>query len=267
MTAPHRPSSPWRRAVAYELARAQSLKSTWLLLVLASSLGLVALVDGSVYTHTAMGRSDYLAFGAVTAPVASVALLCAVFGAMSGGHEFRHGTAATSLVLFPSRHDLLLGKVNGSALFAAAAAVSAMTVGLVALPLAGMGAVNATVLDDPAALAGVALRGVLVCVGYATLGLACAVIGGSVVAGVAFPFVASALVEPILVIGLGRSGLLRYAYPFTEARAGLSTGEAPLPFGGDVMRSSPWLSLVAFLVFCTVVAVLAALRFKRTNVN
>lgn len=255
------------RALRYELVRARSLRSTWLLLVVCALLGVVALVDGAAFSSGVFGQSAPFAFGAVTAPLSSVALVCAAFGALSAGHEFRYGIASTSVRLFPVRRRLLVGKLVGAAAFSTAAALVAIGGALVSLALAGMQDVVSVVLGDPGVLAGLVLRAVLVCSGYSVVGLACAVLVRGVAAGIALPLVLATVVEPILVVAVGRDGLLGYLYPFTSARIALSSGSGMELLGATAGAAAPWPSLGAFVIFSMVVALLATLRFHRMTVN
>lgn len=261
------PTRPLVRTVRYELVRSGSLRSTWFLLAFSAVLGVVALVDGAAYSGGAFGQSVPFAFGAVTAPLSSVSLVCAAFGALSGGHEFRYGTASTSVRLFPIRRQLLVGKLVGALAFSVVAAVVAITAALLSLTLAGMQDVVSVVLGEAATLAALALRAVAVCGGYAVVGLAASLLVRGVAAGIALPLILAMVVEPIAVVAVGRAGLLGYLYPFTSARVALSTGKGVELLGATGGPTAPWPSLGAFLVFSVVVGALAAIRFQRMSVN
>lgn len=261
------PSRPFIRTIEYELVRARSLRSTWLLLAFGATLGLIALVDGTALSGGAVGRGVPFAFGVVTSPLPSVALVCVAFGALSGGHEFRYGIASTSVRLFPIRRQLLLGKFVGALAFSAVAAMLAITGALLSLTFAGMSNVVSVVLGEPATLAPLALRAVAVCSGYAIVGLASSLLLRGVAAGIGLPLLLAMVVEPIAVVAVGREGMLGYLYPFTSARVALSTGSGMELLGGAGGPTAPWLQLGVFLIFSTIVGVLSAIRFQRMSVN
>lgn len=117
-------------ALRCELLRLASLRSTWVLLALSTS---VAAVDAAAQvwplaSGALAGERPYVdAAKALAArvpylPVAPSVLAAAALGALAFGHEFRHRTIVVTLTVMPSRSRVMATKAAAIALFATVAA-------------------------------------------------------------------------------------------------------------------------------------------------
>ncbi|MEI2826510.1 MAG: hypothetical protein V9F04_08870 [Dermatophilaceae bacterium] len=167
-----RPQRARRRSLTFEVSRARSLRSTWVLLVLGAAAGATTLVSGSLADLTEVAPSPADAISVLTSATSGASLVCGIFGALSAGHEYRYGLFGLSATLFPRRSDLLVGKVLGALAFAVLTCSAALVVGLGALWLTGKDHLVSAITSEPGTALLASGRSIVVCVGYLLIGIA-----------------------------------------------------------------------------------------------
>lgn len=210
-----------------ELRKILSVRLWWVLLLV--MMGAIALLAGSLALAFALGGESAqqelpltgvdLALTVYTAGVSLGYVFPLAFGAILVTGEFRHRTLATSVLLEPRRHLLILGKLVAALPFAlaygVAAALAALAVGAPALALSDTG----PLLDSPEVWRALGLSvaamavWMLVGVGFGTVVTSQVVV---VVALLAWTQVA----EPIVRIALGMASVTEPVARFLPGAAG-----------------------------------------------
>ena len=271
-----------RDALAYEWVRIRTVRSTWVLTVLAlvlTALPAVAIVLNPV-TGAPVGDpeqfrvvGDQEAYAQVlTAPAQLAPLLMGLLGAFAFGHEYRYGTMRTALTALPVRDRLAAAKVLVVALWAAAVGVLGVAVAALVLVLFRGERYAPGVSLTEGTTVRVAVGVVLYVVLIALLGLTLGWLFRNVPAAVTVLLVVPLVVEPLLrallalnvlepISGLGRylpygAGGRLYAY------SSRIDPEVPAAFRNDLTPLAGGLTLA--LTVAALVA-LAHVLFRRRD--
>ncbi len=98
------------KALRYEWRRIRTIRSTWMLSLLAVvSSGVIAYVMAEIQIPTSFSRGGYLQV--LSAPRYLSPILVALIGIFAFGHEYRHGTIRASLTALPRRTALYTAKI------------------------------------------------------------------------------------------------------------------------------------------------------------
>ncbi|MGQ0623411.1 MAG: hypothetical protein ACT4PP_01960 [Sporichthyaceae bacterium] len=257
-----------------EWIRLRSLRSTWLLALLALAsagsvawfvardiaIGVESLSDSSTVLTTLTGAADL-------GPLSVIAVLAGLVGVLAFGAEYRHGLMPATLVAVPRRGALLVAKLIVVAAFAASLAIACVVLAYTVARIEIGGAWTTAVLTEGSiarALAGYVALVVLTAVLGVSLAAMVRTVSGAAIALLAIP----AVLEPALV--------------WVGTRADLPVGDAEsyLPFTAGVQMLhvpgadgpgaglTPLDSLVAAGVlagFVALVALVAAGMFTRRD--
>ncbi|MFJ9776461.1 hypothetical protein ACIRVF_35370 [Kitasatospora sp. NPDC101157] len=146
------------RALAYELRRLRSLRSTWLLLaaVLLCDVVVAAVLASQAPAGplAAPAGVRLLTAAVPLIPLPFAALGAGLLGALSYGHEVRHPGLAASQVTYSRRVRLLLAKLLVVGPVAALLALATLVLDTVAVHLALPAGVTVEAWTDPGALSG-----------------------------------------------------------------------------------------------------------------
>ncbi|GIG62059.1 hypothetical protein Lfu02_64310 [Longispora fulva] len=234
-------------ALRYEWRRITSVPGTWII------GALVVLVAAGLQTlFVSIGDADpvparNLAAGLVT-PLSIGGFLFAAFGAQALGQEYRFGTIRSTLTLFPRRPTVFAAKLAVTALVTVAVLVLAAVVCVAVVGAAGWRlGFDGT---GGGGVGGLAVRVVLVALGWLAWGFGIAGISRNTALGIVLPLVVAFVVETPLTVVLGeKAPWLVDLFPFGNA------GQA-LTMAGDA-----WGALGIFGLWSLVVAGLAYLSF------
>ena len=262
-----RPQRARRRSLTFEVSRARSLRSTWVLLVLGAVAGATTLVSGSLADLTQVEPSPADAISVLTSATSGASVVCGIFGALSAGHEYRYGLFGLSATLFPRRSDLLVGKVLGAMAFAVLTCSAALVVGLGASWLTGKDHLVSAITSEPGTVLLASGRSIMVCIGYLLIGIAATVMCRGVLGGVVVPLGMANIVEPVLALVVGRGGLWGYVLPFQDARRAVLVEGATLLDLGDGVVVTPSASLACFAFAVAVTLSAAWASFIRQDVT
>jgi ABC-2 type transport system permease protein len=186
--------------LAFEWRRMRSLRDTWVLLALVVGFALVADLAVGLGKFKEPVDAEGLAFHMVQRDLIIRWLVAAAIGAQAFGHDFRYGTIRPTLLAFPRRGRLLVGKVIAASLLSAAAALAASAASIALLLV--LTTWDESVFADPRLWRSVGL-------GIVTTGLVAALAVGlaALTRGSGLPVVTIVLwagvVEPLTVVGLG----------------------------------------------------------------
>lgn len=211
----------------YEWRRITTVRSTWLLAILAIFVpaGLALLVAWlaqiSAGNPNAGGPPEGAATGLAAFLPLGAAILCTI-GAASFGQEYRHGLIRITLSIFPRRTPVFVAKTVMVILFAAGTAVLAIAVILVAEYLGGIIASGSGSWPTDGLLT-LSVLGVLYVVGFVLIAFAITALTRNQPLGIIAPIVLSVLVEPIVgIIALAQNWTwIDWVLPFSGGQAAL----------------------------------------------
>jgi ABC-2 type transport system permease protein len=267
-----------RAALAYELMRIRTIRSSWVLTGLALTIALLDAVASTLSVGSGSDTptpllGDQAAYAAVlTAPTQFTPLLMGLLGVLAFGHEYRYGTIRTALCVLPRRTTLATAKVLAVALWSAA--VAGIGVALSALVLAFLGGgrfepgTSLTVGSTPRVAMGVVVYAVLV----AVMGVAFGWLFRNLQTAVTLLLILPLMVEPLLrlllvIPALGPVAGLRHYLPFgAGARLYVYSTQidpqVPAAFRNDL---SPLAGGLMMAAVAAVLLALAHLLFQRRD--
>lgn len=251
-------------ALRYESVRIRTVRSTWVLSVLALVLnGAIAFALAETLSGEVVTVEDYRTV--LTGGLAFTALFMALVGVFGYGHEYRHGTIRVTLTAVPQRGRVFLAKAVVLTLWSVLVASLALAVAWAAswAALGDRSPVPLSAEPLPRVLAG----SVLLVVVWAFIGLGYAGLFRNVAAAIVLLLVVPLIVEPLL------QGLLTTEFmepvrdagrylPFTAAQAVTAVGEFAVPSGGRIL---PWEGAVTFAGFAALILALTWLVFTRRD--
>lgn len=214
-------------ALAYEWRRSTSVRSTIWLLALSIVFGLLASLNNLMN-----GTPGLLVLGAAS-HVSLGGPLAAALGATAIGSEYRWNTARTLFTTFPRRYDVLAARVGVVSGLAALASLINSVLG------AAVGAFSGDLTGSLLAWFDLALRAILVVVGWVVIGFALALLARSTAVGLLVPIAAATLGEMIL-IQVTKSETVASLMPFLNASAAVSTQVAPVEAYEHVAIFAAW---------------------------
>ncbi|MEV6523805.1 ABC transporter permease [Longispora sp. NPDC051575] len=234
-------------ALRYEWRRISSVPGTWVIAAL-----VVLIAAGLSTLFVAVGESDpvparNLAAGLAT-PLSIGGFLFAAFGAQALGQEYRFGTIRSTLTLFPRRPTVFAAKYAVTALVTVAVLVLAAVVSVAVVAVGGwrLGFDGA----PGGGVGGLAVRVVLVALGWLAWGFGIAGITRNTALGIVLPLVLAFVVETPLTVVLGQKApWLVDLFPFGNAGAAVA------------MDGGAWGALGIFLLWAGAVAAAAYASF------
>ena len=243
----------------YEWVRISTVRSTWLLVVLAALVpaGLALFVSwlvGSLGDQAGgppdgSGASGFAGFLALVA-----AVLCAI-GAASFGQEYRHGLIRITLSTFPRRSPVFAAKaimVIAVTIVAGAIAIATIVLGEA---LGGVLSGQGLTWDD-AAVGLPGLRGVIYIVIFVLIAFALTALTRNQPVGIIAPIVLAVIVEPIVVVvaAVQNWTWMEWVLPFSGGAAGVSAEGA-----------EAWGHLGVFFAWFLLLAIPAWILFQRRD--
>lgn len=242
-------------ALAYEIRRIRTLRSTWIMvaLVALSGAGIAYLSVRLRADDTGADQVGGIPLGSILTAYTSLGVVfLAVIGAQAIGQEYRYGLIRLTLTSIPRRTRALTAKVAVLSGFVVATAVVA-SFACIAGAWAGRWTGGATpILDGGSADAGVVLRGVLYVVLYALVAFAIAGITRNLPLGIIIPLVTMAIVEPLLPV-LTQQEWLVDVLPFVNGVSALSA------------EPSAWRGLAVFAAWVLPLLAVQAWLFHRRD--
>lgn len=214
-------------ALAYEWRRSMSVRSSIWLLALIVAFGLLASLN-----NVMNGTPGLLVLGAAS-HVSLGGPLAAALGATAIGSEYRWNTARTLFTTFPRRYDALAAKVGVVAGLAAVASLVSSVLG------AAIGAFSGDVAGSMLAWSDLALRAILVVVGWVVIGFALALLARSTAVGLLVPIAAATLGEMIL-LQVTKSETVASLMPFMNASAAVSAQVASVQAYEHIAIFAAW---------------------------
>ena len=267
-----------RPALAYELVRIRTIRSSWALSALALSITLIGAV-GSTLSPVGGGDTanpllgDQAAYAAVlTAPTQFTPLLMGLLGAFAFGHEYRYGTIRTALCVLPRRTTLAAAKVLAIALWSAGVAVIGVALSALVLVLLGGGrfepGTSLTAGNTPRVAMGVVVYVVL----FALMGLAFGWLFRNLQTAVTLLLILPLMVEPLLRLllvapALGPLAEVRHYLPFGAGRRlyAYTTQLDPQVMEAFRIELSPLVGGLTMAAVTALLLALAHLRFQRRD--
>jgi len=257
------------RALAYEWTRLRTLRSTWWLsaVALVLSAGLtVAIAFGFRHQQSPNALAVTWTAGSGFSPVPFAAVLGAVIGVFTFGHEYRHGTIRATFTDVPRRAQVFVAKLLVPATWAVAISLVALVLDWVAVRLVwGRSTTVHGFLPSPT---GRLLIGfVLLTVLWTLMGV---VLGGllrSIPAAIVVVFVVPLIVEPVitavftLIHALHSFHRVPDFLPFSAGARMVSTAIGDRTATG----LSPSHGGLVFAGWTALIAVLAAVRVLRRD--
>ncbi|MEO6472686.1 MAG: ABC transporter permease [Aeromicrobium sp.] len=270
-----------RAAIAYELVRLRTIRSTYWLIGLTLLFQLVMtmiiawqLPDSGPLAGGEGPVSELLTVGAASglAPL-FLAYIIGIVGVFSMGHEYRHGMIRATLTAIPSRSAVFGAKLLTTGVVAALAAVAGIAVGLLSATIFGVE------LPDAVALLKLTLGVALFTVGFAWSGLAYAAILRNQTAAVAVLMLVPSVVESIVravIVSIkaasgdptGRGGIIDILKFLPYDAGGQMYTHATLDRLLDVLGYTPFGAVgggIVFAVFVGGILSLAYLLFLRRD--
>ena len=256
--------------LAWEWARARSVRITWVLLGLIAFMlvagalgGLISITTGDeAITNQPSGEAARQLAAIIAGATPFIAVFQAVIGAQSLDHEYRFGTIRLTVQAFPDRGRLLAGKAVAVFGLAGGATLVASVVAVFAGALAddlGDG------LSDPAVWRTVVFAALVGGI-WAVIGLGLRVLLGSVALLAVIVALVPLILENLIILPLlGRAGLsdasLEKVQPFLVAG---SSGRA---VSWDPIGPAPVVGLLAFAVWGLVAFIVARTLFTHRDIR
>jgi ABC-2 type transport system permease protein len=253
--------------VRSELLKAFGTRLWWGLLIPVALVSLLVNAFGGLFTDLADAFDDRAAalpllLLSLGYSLTLTSVFAVVVGIVTAGAEFRHRTITTTYLTGAGRTAVLGAKMLVSALLGVLYAVVAALAALVA------GALSKSPLPDAAAMAQVAVIGIVVCAIWAACGAALAVLLGNQVGALVGALVYLLLVEPVVSAVLSAAdedalSALAGGLPGNAADAAVLEVPARAVGGGSelllqvvvmVDRPLPWVAGLLVLVAWTALA-------------
>ena len=239
----------------YELAKLFSIRSTYIMSLLAAAFSVLMVVISVVnYKPGSLGSTTLAQLIFDTPLVASI--IGSIAAILLVGHEYRYNTIAYTLTASRSRAKVLLAKATVTILFSAGLAAACIGIGIMCFYI-GISFKEITLPPQNFELWDAVLRSVLSCVGDALLGLVIALLVRNIIFAIAAIFMLPTI-EQVLSIWLKDNA----AYLPSHALQQLSyiPGQAGAVF-------SPLKGGLIFLAYLAVGGAIAWLLFLRRDAS
>lgn len=253
-----------RRALSYEWVRLRTLRSTWWLsaVALVLSAGLtVAIAFGFRSQKSPAALAVTWTAGSGFSPVPFAAILGAVIGVFTFGHEYRHGAIRATFTDLPRRGRVFAAKLIVPAVWAIVVSLVALVLDWVTVRLI-WGSATTEHGFAPSPVGRLLLGFIVLTVLWTLMGVALGGLLRSVPAAIVVIFVFPLVVEPVLTVVFTLIHALHSFHrvpeflPFTagarmvatDVNGTITTGLGPVAGG------------LVFAAWTAVVAVLAAIR-------
>lgn len=207
-------------AIAYEIRRIVSIRSTWILAIVAAVvpgvLTMLLLWAGGEFSGPG-AEGDAGEIGASGPIMLVVAAVLCTIGAAAIGQEYRHGLIRVTLAVMPRRNEVMAAKIIVVSAFIVVAALAAVALSLVG-EVIGAALGGATISPESDVVIRV-LSAVVFVLLFALFAFSVTALTRSQPLGIIIPIVLAAVVEPIVVnIGaLFGWTWLEWVLPFTSA--------------------------------------------------
>lgn len=263
-----------RNSLRYEYVRLFTLRSTWWIIAVSSTLAVVMALAFSAFINdvtppggSAIANGEAIVVSITRSPFTPMA--AGLLGIFAVGHEFRYQTIITTLLVVPIRTRVLVAK---------ALTLMAVSVGMAVLTL-GVGLLTC-VLTISTASAGLQLWSVwrallgfiALVVGWGLIGLAITSLVRSQTAAIVVLIGFATVVEPLFKSILTMSNVevltqIAKYLPFTAASAMVATGGGPLSasIGETSSALDPWAGAAVFAAFTSLVLFMAIRNFKNRS--
>lgn len=250
-------------ALRYEWRRLSSIRSTWIISVIAfaQAVGFIWLFTqftSSIDMGGPAGEPSAVAFSSIVPFIflPFFPLIVSTLAAQAFGHDYRHGTIRLTLSSFPRRGQILFARVFmllGFVTFLSALTVGA-AVGIVELNASTTGGM------DWNSFAVTALKLWAYLLGYMLICMALVVLTRIMALGIVIPLVMVLIVENLLIVlGMWKAQWLTEWVPFTNATSWVT--EMNGGDGAPDLSGTPW----PFFGLAAILSVAAIYRFMRKD--